>query len=178
MTLARRNAILFAAPALVVTIAWWFFVWGARTNAVADAVEQQDAIATELIGLRNAVSKAKEYESDPVAAADFARLRTALPERTELSAFLLHNEEAARAAFVSIQSVSPDDVETAELPSPEGLESTKVTITVVGEASSVFDYVQRVQTLARSTTIDRLEILRVEGTAFEATIDIRIFEQG
>ncbi|MCC6226148.1 MAG: hypothetical protein IT195_07070 [Microthrixaceae bacterium] len=176
MSLARRNAILLVAPALVVAIAWWFFVWGAGNAAVAAAVEQQDAVSMEVIGLGNAVSKAKKYESDPVAAADFARLRTALPERTDLSAFLLHNEEAARAAFVSIQAVTPDEVET-ELPSPDGLESTKVTITVVGEPSSVFDYVERVQTLARSTTIDRLEILRVEGTALEATLDIRIFEQ-
>lgn len=177
MSLARRNTILFVAPALVVTIVWWFFVWGARNDAVAAAVEQQDSAAQEIIGLRAAVSKAEKYGSDVAAAADLTRLRTAFPTRTELSTFLLQNEEAARASFVSIQSVSPDDADSAEMDPPPGLEATKVTITVLGEPASVFDYLSRLQNLPRSTTIDRLEVIRVEGTSFEATLDIRIFER-
>ncbi len=174
-------------PAVAVVLLAWLLVWSPR-SAEKQAEESRAAdLHTQLAVQTRTLEKTRRFAAEGRRAGEqLDTLRAAVPDEVDLGSFVALNDEAARAAGVTLLSLTPDPPATED-PSaerddagtagsaPAGLRAVGITLTVRGERARVADYLGRLTALARATSVDEVSTT-VEGDGqTSSTVRLRIF---
>lgn len=174
-------------PALAVVLLVLLLAWSPRSNEKQAEETRAADLHTQVAVQARTLEKTRGFAAEGRRAQEqLDALRTAVPDEADLGRFVTLNDEAARAAGVTLLALTPDPPTTADTgaepadagtsgSAPAGLRAVGVTLVVRGEPARVADYLTRLSALPRATSVDEVSTT-VEGDGqTSSTVRLRIF---
>jgi type IV pilus assembly protein PilO len=162
-----RNKVTIAAALLValMSLLAYLIVVSPKRSRASELDGEIAAAHVELSRLRAEQARVEEEPTVPVA--KVARLKEAMPDRTNMPALLLELARVARATGISFNAITPSE------PVPvSGYQKVPVSLVFQGNFFALNDFLYRMRNLVQV----REDRLRVEGRLF--TVDAIDFAEG
>lgn len=136
--------VLIGAGGLLVLVVGWLLVVSAQGKKAADLQKQTVAVQQQIATNLAAVAAAKSVTAAPqIRVADVYKLAQAMPDATDMPDLLLELNQTAKAAGVTLSSISPGSLTGAG----SGYSKATVTLSVSGDFYSVTDLLYRLRNL-------------------------------
>jgi len=180
-TLTRRT--LLVAPALLIALLWWQFMWVGRANEVSAAEQQTELVSAESVAIRSQVMAAEKFRDSGQAGIDqFDALQAALPATDDVAGFIREHEALATQWGVQIESLSPGSADSAgstrqskKTGTPAGLRSVPMAVTVTGTDSAVADYLLHLRDLERANSIESFSLTQEGSGSVSADLQLNLY---
>ncbi len=173
MNTATRRTLL-VAPALLIALLWWQFVWVARADEVSAAEEQTQLVRAESVAVRSQVKAAEAFRDSGQTGVDqFAALQTALPATDDVAGFIREHETLATQWGVRIESLSPGASDTGR--APAGLRSVPIAVTVTGTDDAVVNYLLHLRDLERENSIKSFSLTQEGNGSVSADVQLDLY---
>jgi type IV pilus assembly protein PilO len=159
----NRRALVLGLVASVVLLALWFvLLWGPLGGRLSKLEDREAAAETQNQELQLRLDRLRAAQDDaPALTADVDQLRRAIPDDPGLAQFLLDANDAASAAGVDFQSVSPSPPEASQVGGPPVI---RLAINVSGTYFSIIDYLDRLEKLPRLVVVDNVTMTPSQDT--------------
>lgn len=175
MNVRTRWAIILA-PALVLVMAWYLFVWNGHQDDVAAANGRAETLLHQASQIRSEVRDATKFKNaGKESRARLAALRAAYPNDTAISDFIRSNDELATTTGALVDSLTPEAVNSKDTAAPSTTRTIGISLKASGSEQAVYNYVGRLQSLARTTAIDNIALTSESAGAISVSIRLRIF---
>ena len=173
---ARLRWAIIIAPVLVIIAGWYLVVWNGR-QADAVALDEHTATLVHQSGdLRSQVNDATKFKSaGKKSRTRLAELRAGYPNEADVAGFIRSNDELATSSGVLVESLTPDAVNSRDRSAPPSTRTVAISLRVSGSEHAVSDYIGRLESLARTTAIDNLDLTAESAGSVSASIRLRLF---
>jgi Tfp pilus assembly protein PilO len=174
---ARRQILISAGAAVLVTILFFFFLLKPKLTEISDAqsdtqtaVDRESTLRTELVRLE-ALRK-----QEPQTRAKLAKLKAYLPTTPDLPGFIRLAQSSATGAGIDLTSIAPS--QPSEMESARGIQIITATLTVQGGFHRMENFLTRLENLPRVVEVRSLALspISVLGqTVLDGTIGVTMY---
>jgi Tfp pilus assembly protein PilO len=192
----RRALLIGLAAALVVLLAWYFLLWGPRSDEISEARDRTEAAEQRATQLQSEIQRLRAAQRDePLRRAQLETLRGAIPDEPNLAQFILDTNDAATRSAIDFISIAPTPPTAAATPAvgtattvPGGTTPTtavaapatppaeiRVNLQLQGGYFQVLDFVNRLTDLSRLVVIDTVTVTADQTGRLSVALQTRMF---
>lgn len=159
-------AVLVAVGAVAIVALGWLLLIGPKQKQIGNLKQQTSAVRQQISDDLSRAATARGATGAPqIKTADIYRLQTAMPSAVDMPDLLLELDTTAKAAGVSLESISP----SALTDSGNGYATERVSLTADGNFYTLTDLLYRL----RNMVYDRGGVLESNGRIFSVdTVNI------
>jgi Tfp pilus assembly protein PilO len=182
MTTNRRIPLIAGAAALLIIVAWYFWVWTPQAKSLQSAHKAQIAADAKIASLQSQEATYRGLlKQIPADTAKFAQLEAALPNNPQLDQALNLINQAAGATGVTVTNLSPSTPQGAAGAPAQAATPGGPAITLSMSAKGSFEQIKAFLTaltqLPRTVVVDHVSLTN-SNTGATANITARIFYAG
>jgi Tfp pilus assembly protein PilO len=156
-----RRLLLALFAALLLAVAWWFFLISPRNGDINDAQDQLEAARTQETAIRAQLAQLQEIQDDELLYVDaLEELESLVPDEALLDRFIEDLEALADATGVDLQTLSSAPPEQV----PESaLRVVRISVQLEGRFFDVLGFLFELNDMER--------LVRVDGLAMTSSTD-------